>query len=160
MDTERPDQAAGGTAGSPAAKQARPDQPPPSAAADQQQAGQASQEAQQQRQQAGQGDCMLFVYEREERLRLHDVVEVVGVLSVLPQLALGDSDDDSGMLGDDEQHPPTSQVRGRAMCRAERGGCGWARVRVWCVAVWGTGRAGAGVGERRVPCMAPTACAA
>ena len=124
MDTEQPDQSPAATpapAGSPASKAARTGAPADQPAA----AGTSSQPAgQQQQQQAGSaGHVMLFVYEKEDLLKLHDVVEVVGVLSVVPQLALQECEE--GGMEEDGAHPPTSQV-GRGS-RKHMGRTAWRR---------------------------------
>lgn len=52
------------------------------------------------------------VYDVEDAFKVNDVIEVVGVLSRVPELAITAEDDDSAMTDiDGPSLPPTSKVR-------------------------------------------------
>lgn len=58
------------------------------------------------------------IYEVEDAYKVNDVIEVVGVLSRVPELAVGPDDDDSAMADiDGPTLPPTSKVRSRRSAR-------------------------------------------
>ncbi|KAK9801980.1 hypothetical protein WJX73_005870 [Symbiochloris irregularis] len=60
---------------------------------------------------AQEGDCLVYIYDVDDAYKVNDVIEVVGVLSRVPELAVHLEDDDSAMADiQGPSLPPTSKV--------------------------------------------------